>query len=303
AGTDALALVEPRQQPDIGAADAGEAFGRQGLAANVADNAGQVANGAVGGEDGGLFGAFGANTKQFHGGSPKIPFWPYRLACRPVEADLGPIRPGLRGLRADGALFEDDIAVKAAFPGLDDGGGLARPLVEGEALDGGKAHARLVAPHDVLEQVVDGLAGVRIADHRHADGRLLDEIVERHQGQDGLEHVGGGNAIGADRRGAEELGREIGVGDDDLGAMAHGAQRGEQFGSEQRRYALEHDGVSVVQPKGKSAVSAANSAPSANKAGWSRAKANNSIITASIWARMAAIARPESAARMPSRIA
>src|SRR5690606_7109716 len=133
----------------------------------------------------------GPTRSSFMAGSPMV-FRPRHranmLACRGhLSANPSAGRSG----RADDALFEDDIAVEAGFTGLDDRGRLAGPLVEGEALQPGQSHARLVPGDDLLEETIDGLARLRVAHHGHAEGGFVDEFIERHQGQHGIEHVGG----------------------------------------------------------------------------------------------------------------
>src|SRR5690606_5601353 len=74
AGADALAGIEFGQHADIGGADFRQAFGGQRLAADIADDAGEIADGAVLGQDGGLFCALGANAEQFHGSGLPVGF-------------------------------------------------------------------------------------------------------------------------------------------------------------------------------------------------------------------------------------
>src|SRR5690606_24842870 len=70
AGADALIGVQLGQAVEIGGADLGQALVGQRRAANVVDNACQITDRAVLGQDGGLFCALGANAKQFHGLGP-----------------------------------------------------------------------------------------------------------------------------------------------------------------------------------------------------------------------------------------
>src|SRR5690606_26016578 len=68
AGADALGSRERGQSGNIGGGDFCGAFGQQRFPADIGDNPGQIADGAVSGENGGFFSALGADAKQFHGG-------------------------------------------------------------------------------------------------------------------------------------------------------------------------------------------------------------------------------------------
>ena len=81
AGADAVVAVQLRQGAEVCGGDIGQACRAQGGAADVVDDARQVADGTVFSEDGGLFCALGADTKQFHG------FGPYAVG-KPIAADM-----------------------------------------------------------------------------------------------------------------------------------------------------------------------------------------------------------------------
>ncbi len=65
-----------------------------------------------------------------------------------------------------------------------------------------------------------------------AKGGAIHEIVERHDGQDRVEHIRGRYAIGADDAAAMLVGRIVAIDDGNLVAMSHGAQGLEEFGRE-----------------------------------------------------------------------
>ena len=69
-GADAAASVQPGQGAEVGGADFFEARLRESGPANVIDKAGEIADGAIVGQNGGLFGALGADTQQFHQSGP-----------------------------------------------------------------------------------------------------------------------------------------------------------------------------------------------------------------------------------------
>src|SRR5690348_3194906 len=140
------------------------------------------------------------------------------------------------GVRRDDALLEDEAAVEAPLAGLDHAIGLLREVVEGEALD--RAHRHRLAFSGVdrpLHLGLDRRHLVRRVDDLHPERRVLDEAVERHHRQDRLGHPARRGAVdpkqfSKPRLPRHRVGREIGVGDDQVVAMAHRTQRIEYVG-------------------------------------------------------------------------
>ena len=129
--------------------------------------------------------------------------------------------------------------------GLDDGVGLFRPLVEGVALDADHRPGLALGGVDLGLHLLLHLGDRgRVADDLHARGGVVDEAVERvdrehrlrhprQRGVDAEEEAEGGLA----RHG---LGREVGVAQDEVVAVAHGAQRLQHVGVQERVDPLEH---------------------------------------------------------------
>src|SRR5215216_4402299 len=92
----------------------------------------------------------------------------FGLACRGASERQTGVALGAPLGGTDDALLEQDVAVKAAFAGLDDEG-LRRALIEGEALEEGKLHRGLVLFDELVEVLVGLLAFPGVVDDLHGE--------------------------------------------------------------------------------------------------------------------------------------
>src|SRR5690349_20685136 len=105
----------------------------------------------------------------------KMSFWRDGMAIREAcSRDLS-------RLGRNDSLLEGEAAIEAALTGLDHAIGLARKVIEGEALD--RAHGPGLAFRFVdlnLHFRLDRRDLLRLADNLHPECRMVDEAVERH---------------------------------------------------------------------------------------------------------------------------
>src|SRR5690606_15223776 len=101
------------------------------------------------------------------------------------------------------ALLENDVSIEPCFACLNNCGTSTGSLIKSEALQREKSLAGFVAGDDLCKEAVDGFAPIRLADDFHAEGGLVDEFIERHEREDGIQNIRGGNAIEADSFRAE----------------------------------------------------------------------------------------------------
>ena len=161
-------------------------------------------------------------------------------------------------VRRDDALLEDEAAVEAPLAGLDDAIGLLGEVVEGEALDRPHRPRLPFRRIDLLLHLGGDRQDLgRLADDFHAQRRLLDERVERHHRQDRPRRPRGRDVVDAQqladhRLARDQIGREIGVAEDDVVAMPHGAKCPQDIGVQHRIDRFQHYAIPPFLDLGRS---------------------------------------------------
>ena len=131
----------------------------------------------------------------------------------------------------DGALLQNEAAIKPRLSGLKDAIGFFRPLIKRHAFNAGHGHAFFLGPIDLALNFLLHLGDVvGRANNFHALCRMVDEAVERHHREDRADGFRCRRVVDPEQ--AAELGftrhrvgGEVRVGDHQVVAMAHGAQR------------------------------------------------------------------------------